>query len=300
MSFKNAFKNLIAHFGIVWAVLLYLIICSAIIVGLSLPFILPVADALKNAGVFEGIGNAFTVLMGEGGWNGFWDGLFDVYSKVVHVFASNSRVASLTTMFVIFVVLVAFRFFFGLYEVPLATVLDGRMSCNANYGFGGKFISTLGVSVRFSLAKMPIMIAIDAATFAIIYGFAQLIGISVALPFVIILVIIVMRAFRSSLTSCWASGVAGGMGVIKGFARSCEICFKRFGSIYSTYIIMWILVIACGLFVTIFTLGVGLIVAFPFAMACLSYIGITIYYNKTGKRYYIDGTVFTPPTENVL
>lgn len=300
MSFKNAFKNLIAHFGIVWAVLLYLIICSAIIVGLSLPFILPVASALKNAGVFDGIGNAFTVLMGEGGWNGFWDGLFDVYSKVVHVFDNNSRVASLTTMFVIFVVLVAFRFFFGLYEVPLATVLDGRMSCNANYGFGGKFISTLGVSVRFSLAKMPIMIAIDAITFAIIYGFAKLIGISVALPFVIILVIIVMRAFRSSLMSCWAPCVAGGMGIIKGFARSCEICFKRFGSIYSTYIIMWILVVACGLFVTIFTLGVGLIVAFPFAMSILSYIGITVYYNKTGKRYYVDGTVFTPPTENVL
>lgn len=300
MSFKNAFKNLIAHFGIVWAVLLYMIICSAIIVGLSLPFILPITSAFEDAGVFEGIGNAFTVLMGDGGWNGFWDKLFEVYRNVVGVFNSNSRVASLSMMFVIFVVLVAFRFFFGLYEIPLATVLDGRLSCNANYGFGGKFISTLGASVRFSLAKMPIMIAIDAVTFAIVYGLALLIGISVALPFVIILVVIIMRAFRSSLTSSWAPCVAGGMGVLKGFARSCEICFKRFGSIYSTYIIMWLLIVACGLFITIFTLGVGLIVAMPFAMCAFGYIGITVYYNKTGKRYYIDGTVFTPPMENIL
>ncbi|MDE6617933.1 MAG: hypothetical protein K2K13_02770 [Clostridiales bacterium] len=300
MSFKNAFKNLIAHFGVVWAVLLYLIVCSAIIVGLSLPFILPIARAFKDAGVFEGISNAFTVLMGDGGWNGFWDGLFDVYNKIIGVFNSNGRVESLARMFVIFVLLLAFRFFFGLYEIPLATVMDGRMSCNAGYSFIGKFISTLGVSVRFSLAKMPIMIAIDAITFAIIYGFASLIGLSVALPFVIILVIIVMRAFRSSLTSSWAPCVAGGMGVIKGFARSCEICFKRFGSIYSTYVIMWLLVVACGLFVIIFTLGVGIIIAFPFAMCILGYIGITVYYNKTGKRYYIDGTVFTPPMENVL
>lgn len=300
MSFKNAFKNLVAHFGIVWAVLLYLIICSAIIVGLSLPFILPIANAFEGAGVFEGIRNSFVVLMGDGGWNGFWDCLYEVYANVVGVFESNSRVASLTMMFMILVVLVAFRFFFGLYEIPLATVLDGRMSCNANYGFGGKFISTLGVSVRFSLAKMPIMIAMDALTMAIIYGLAKLIGMSVVLPFVIILIVIVMRAVRSSFMSCWAPCVAGGMGVIRGFGRSCEICFKRFGSIFSSYIIMWMLIVACGLFITIFTLGVGLIVALPFAMCILGYIGITLYYNKTGKRYYIDGTVFTPPMENKL
>ncbi|MDE6029478.1 MAG: hypothetical protein K2F90_04065 [Clostridiales bacterium] len=300
MSFKNAFKNLIAHFGVVWAVLLYLIVCSAIIVGLSLPFILPIARAFETVGVFDGISKSFTALMDDGGWNGFWDGLFGVYRNVVAVFNSNGRVVSLARMFVIFVVLLAFRFFFGLYEIPLATVMDGRMSCNAGYSFMGKFISTLGVSVRFSLAKMPIMIAIDSITFGIIYGLASLIGLSVALPFVIILVIIVMRAFRSSLTSGWAPCVAGGMGVVKGFARSVEICFKRFGSIYSTYIIMWLLIVACGLFVTIFTLGVGLMVAFPFSMCILGYVGITVYYNKTGKRYYIDGTVFTPPMENVL
>lgn len=300
MSFKNAFKNLIAHFGIVWAVLLYLIICTAIIVGLSLPFLLPVANAFSKAGVFDGIGKAFSVLMGDGGWNGFWDSLFAVYNSIVDVFENNSRVASLSAMFVIFVVFVAFRFFFGLYEIPLATVLDGRMSCNAHYGFGSKFISTLGISVRFSLAKMPLMIAMDAVTFAIMYGLTLLIGVNVALPFVIILVTIVVRAFRSSLMSGWAASVAGGTGVIKGFARSCEICFKRFGSIYSTYIIMWMLIIACGLFIIVFTLGVGAIVAVPFAMCFLGYTGMTLYYNKTGKRYYIDGTVFTPPMENVL
>lgn len=299
MSFKNAFKNLIAHFGTVWAVLLYLIICSAIIVGLSLPFILPIWRAFERAGVLDGIGGAFTSLMGDGGWNAFWDGLFDVYQNIVSVF-TDGRMVSLATMFVIFVMLVAFRFFFGLYEIPLATVLDGEMSCNANYGFSGKFISMFSVSVRFSLAKMPIMIAIDAATFGIIYGLTSLIGMSVALPFVVILVIVVMRSFRSSLTACWAPCVVGGMGVLKGFARSCEICFKRFGSIFSTYIIMWLLIVAFGLFVTIFTLGVGLIVAFPFCMCILAYIGITVYYNKTGKRYYIDGTVFTPPTENLV
>lgn len=300
MSFKNALKNMVAHFGIVWSVLLYMVICSAILVGLSLPFILPIASAFEKAGVFDGISSAFSALLGDGGWNVFWDGMYEVYNNIVGVFQNNDRVVSLTMSFLIFVLVVAFRFFTGLYEIPLATVLDGRLSCNADYGFGGKFISTLGVSVRFSLAKMPIMIAFDAATFGILYGIVLAMGLNVALPFVIIFVILVLRALRSSLTACWAPCVAQGLGVIKGFARSCEICFKRFGSIYSTYIITWLLILSVGLFVAIFTLGVGLLVALPLSTVILGHIGITVFYNKTGKRYYVDGAVFTPPTENVL
>ncbi len=300
MSFKNAFRNLVAHFGTVWSILLYMLICSAILVGLSMPFILPIATEFADAGVFEGLSKAFTALLGEGGWNAFWDSLYSVYANIVTVFRGNDRIATLVMSFFIFILIVAFRFFFGLYEIPLATVLDGRMSCNAAYGFGGKFFSTLGVSVRFSLAKMPIMIAFDAASFGVIYGFVQLIGFNVALPFIAITVLLAFRALRSSMTAAWAPSVVDGMGVIKGFGRSVEICFRRFGSVYSTYVVTWLLLIACGLFVTIFTLGVGLIIVFPFAMALLGYIGITVFYNKTGRRYYIDGTVYTPPVENVI
>lgn len=300
MSFKNAFKNLIAHFGIVWAILLYAVICAAIIVGLSLPFILPIAEAFAQAGVFDGIGKAFSSLLGDGGWNGLWNELYAVYSKVISVFAKNDRIASLTMMFLIFVAIVAFRFFFGLYEIPLATVLDGRMSCNADYGFGGKFVSTLGTSVRFSLAKMPITIIFDAASFAIMYGVGSAIGMTFILPFLVIFIFVIMRSLRSSIMSCWAASVVNGCGITKGFFRSAEICFKRFGAVFSTYVVLWILIIAFGLFITIFTLGVGLFIALPFAMSLLGYAGITIFYNKTGRRYYVDDNVVTPPTENTV
>ncbi|MCH5165454.1 MAG: hypothetical protein J1G01_03530 [Clostridiales bacterium] len=300
MAFKNAFKNLITHFGIVWALLLYIVICTAIIVGLSLPFILPIAQAFGEAGVFDGIGNAFSSLFNEGGWNGFWDELYGVYAAIVGVFENNGRVKSLTMFFLIFIVILAFRFLFGLYEIPLATVLDGRLSCNAQYGFGGKFFSTLSVSVRYTLARMPITILFDGLMYGAIYGLSMAIGINVALPFVVIAVILVFTAFKRSLLACWAPCIVDGTGVVRGFLRSCEICFKRFGSIYSTYFVVELLMLACGLFLLVFTLGVGLVVAVPFAVACMSYLNSTEFYNKTGKRYYIDSNVFTPPTENVL
>lgn len=295
MAFKNALKNLIAHFGVVWSLLLYITLFAALITGLSLPFILPIARAFGEAGVFDGLRSAFSSLLGEGGWNALWDGLYAVYGDIVGVFKDNDTVASLTMAFLIFVVIVAFRFFLGLYAIPLTTVMDGKMSCNANYGLGGKFFSTLWLSVRFSASKMLVTSVYDVALGFLIYGLGRLIGMTVALPFVLILVLLVFVALRSSLFSCWAACAVNGDGVIKGFVHSLKLCFKHFGSIYSTYFVTSLLVMAVGLFITVFTLGVGLVIVCPFAAAYFSYIDITEFYNKTGRRYYVDGVVFTPP-----
>ena len=299
MSFKNALKNLVAHFGTVWALLLYIVVFAALITGLSLPFVLPIARAFDDAGVFSSAREAFSALFGEGGWQGMLDGLYAMYNAVVDVFVNNDRMVSLTTAFLIFVVIVAVRFFFGLHEIPMATVLDGQLSSNAHYGFGGKFVSTLWMSMRFSLAKMLFTVVFDAIIGAVIYGIAVGMGFNVALPFVLIFVALVFISLRYSLCACWTSSiVCDGYGVIKGFARSVKICFIRFGTIYSSYFVAFIIIMALGMFITIFTVGVGLIIVFPLFATFISYLNITVYYNKTGKRYYIDGAVFTPPYEN--
>lgn len=295
MAFKNALKNLVAHFGVVWSLLLYITVFAALITGLSLPFILPIARAFGEAGVFDGFRNAFSSLFGDGGWNALWDGLYAVYGDVVSVFEDNDTVASLTMAFLIFVVIIAFRFFLGLYTVPLATVLDGRLSCNANYGLGGKFFSTLWLSVRFSAAKMLITTVYDVALGFLLYGLGRLIGMTMALPFVLMLILIVLFALRSSMLACWAACAVNGDGVLKGFLHSVKLCFKHFGSVYSTYFVTSLLVMAIGMFITVFTLGVGLVIMLPFAAAYFAYIDITEFYNKTGRRYYVDGVVFTPP-----
>lgn len=300
MAFKNALKNLVTHFGVVWSLLLYIMICTAIIVGLSLPFVLPVARAFRDAGVFDRIGDAFSSLFNEGGWAGLWDGLYASYESVVGIFRNNSRVASLIMSFFILIPIVAIRFLLALYEIPLATVINGRMSCNAAYGLGGKFFSTLGVSVRYSLAKMPITLIFDAVLFGIIYGLTLAIGLSLWLPFALFPVLLVVWSLRCSLLACWAPSVADGRGVIKGLALSVKVCFKRFGSIYSTYFVTLLLLMSVGMFVSLFTLGVGIIIALPFSAACLGYLDATQFYNKSGRRYYIDGEVFTPPPEHVI
>lgn len=301
MSFKNAFKNLVAHFGVVWALLLYIVIFAAVIAGLSLPFVLPVARAFEKAGVFETVAKSFGALFGEDGWNIMWDGLYSAYDSVTEVFRGNSRVASLTTVFVSVILIIVFRFFLGLYEIPLATVIDGQMSCNAHYGLGGKFFSTLPTAIRYSAMKMVFTIALDIVIGLIIYGLSKAIGLNAWLPFVLMLVIGVTFSLRFSIVACWAPCVVSGdSGIAVGFLRSAKICFKRFGSIYSTYFMSFILIVVVGALITIFTIGVGVIVVLPFFASFICHLNATVYYNKSGKRYYIDGAVFTPSVENVL
>lgn len=298
MSFKNALKNLVAHFGTVWALLLYMVIFAAVITGLSLPFLLPVLREFGKAGVFAELKGAFSSVFGDGGWNGFTDGIYAAYNSVENVFGSNDTVATLTVSFVIVVVIIGFRFFLGLHEIPLATVIDGRMSCNAGYGLGGKFFSTLGVSVRYSLAKMLYTVLFDGVLVAVLYGLKTAIGINVALMFVAIFVTVVFLAFRFSISACWAPSVASGeTGVVKGFLRSARLCFKNFGAFFSTYFVSIILLLALGLFVTVFTLGVGLIIVLPISVTYFGYLNATEFYGKTGKRYYVDGEVVITPVD---
>lgn len=300
MSFKNALKNLVAHFSTVWALLLYIVIFAALIAGVSMPFLLPITRALGRAGVFTEIKAAFSALFGNGNFMGLWDGLCAAYNAMIVAFENDGHIATLATVFFIIIVVVAFRFFLGLYEIPMTTVLDGRLSCNAAYGFGGKFFSTFWLSVRYSFAKMLFTILYDGVLALIIYGITSAMGVSVALLFVIIPVVLVLWSFRFSLVACWAPCVVNGeCGVAKGFFKSAKLFFKHFATFYSSYFVSLILIFALGVFITLFTFGIGLVIVLPIAATYISYLNITEYYNKRGKRYYVDGCVFTPPTEGI-
>lgn len=301
MSFKNALKNLVAHFGTVWALLLYILLFASIMAGVSLPFVLPIMRALGKAGVFADIKHGFSAMFEGGGFGALWSGLAAAYASTVRAFDGNDQIATLATVFLFTIVLVAFRFLLGLYEIPLTTVLDGRMSCNAKYGLCGKFFSTLWLSVRYSFAKMLFTLLFDGVVGLLIYAVACGVGVSWALLFISVPIVLIMSALRFSIVACWAPCVVGGeCGVAAGFFRSAKLFFKNFATFYSSYFVSLILIFALGVFITLFTLGIGLLIVLPIAANYISYLNITEYYNKRGKRYYVDGKVFTPPQDDFI
>lgn len=300
MSFKNALKNLVANFGVVWALLAFILLFALLITGISLPFLIPIRNALEDAGVFKCIQDAFGTFFNDGNFQALLDGLTKAYNLGEELLVNNKTIWSLSIWFFVTIMLFVFRFFLGLYEIPLATVMDGQMSCNSRYGFAGKFFSTLLMSIRYSFFKMIITLAVDAGIFWLVYVLRAVAPFGIGQLFIIMFVLFVLTAFRFSVFACWAPAAINENGVLKGFAVSVKICFKRFGSIYSSYFVSMMLIIALGIFITLFTLGVGLFIVLPMSACYVSYLNITVYYNKTGRRYYIDGAVFTPPVEPVL
>ena len=125
MSFKNAIKILINKFGLVWIVLLYLVICSAIVVGLSVAVVIPVTRAMLNAGVGEQMTQLFhSIMNGEGAtvWVAQLQQTFDTVLRVLRT-DLNGALNSTTLIILVTLILLVSRFLIGLYELPLVAVL---------------------------------------------------------------------------------------------------------------------------------------------------------------------------------
>lgn len=299
MAFKNAFKILINKFGIVWMLLLFIIVLVTIIASLSMAFMVPIYRIFINGGIIDQISSLFTSIMNGDGITHWFALLRAIGASVAELFRENFSLRLNSMLWLILVLIFAYRFLLGLYELPLISVLEGAMSSNARIGFGGQIISKLGLSCRFTLVKMLYTIVYDGLLAVIMFGMFSLLDVavlSVFAPFLIMLVFVVLTALRYTIISMWAPRVViEGKGIFQSFKVSAATTFKNFLSIFSTFIVSWILIIAFNVFAGLFTLGAGLLISIPTSMLFVSILNMTVYYGKNGKRYYVDNNVITPP-----
>lgn len=299
MAFKNAFKILMEKFGLVWMLLLYVLVLAVILVSVSMAFMVPIYRAFLNGGIIEQASTLFESIMNGESINRWFEIIREIGDSTSQLLKENFSLRLNSTLWLTLVVVLAYRFLIGLYELPLISVLDGAMSSNARIGFGGQLISKLGKSARFTLTKMLYTILFDAATAGIMYGFFKLLDIaevSVFAPFLIMLVFILLTALRYSLIAMWSPRVITDNGkIFSSFAFSVRRAGKNFGTVYASFLVAWILIIAFNVFVGLFTFGVGFLISVPTSMLFISILNMTLHYGKNGKRYYVDGAVVTPP-----
>lgn len=298
MAFKNAVKILLSRFGLVWTVLLYVVIVGGILVCLSVTFMIPVVRALADAGVGDQISALFNSVLSGDSARAWFEQLEAIGHTMTSVWRADFTTRLNSTLWLVFVFILAGRFLIGLYELPLVTVLDASMSSDARIGFTGSFISKLGVSCRFVLVKMIYTILFDAAMFGILYGMTGLFsvrGVSLIAPTLIMLSFIALNAFRYALLAMWAPGVvADGKKIFPAFFAGAGIVFRHFGAVYSSYFVTWVLFVALNLLVGLFTFGGGLLITVPLCMTFLSILNMTVFYGKTNRRYYADSSIVYP------
>lgn len=280
-----------------WSILLYVIILLVILTSLGLTFILPVYHAFSDAGVGIMVGELIASVLDGASLTSIFESVRFIFDAIGKVFADKPEAATNSALFVVLVLTVAYRFILGLYELPLVAVIQGFMSDNARYGYTSRFVSQLGRSVLFSVVKMLFMTIYDTLMHLAVYGVGLLVsGCGVIfVPFAAMLVYIILLSLRYSLIASWSPAVVvGGKGIFSGLTYSIKFAAKSFGSIYLTFMMVWIMIIAFCSLIGIFTFLVGLIIAIPVCMFFINLLNMTFYYGRNGKSYYIDGAVYDP------
>ena len=300
MAFKNALKMIISKFGLMWVILLYLLITGVLVVSLSLPFAVPLVRTFEEAGIGKLIAEFFTSFTSGGGVNAWFDKFYAVILAVKNSILTDKIAAFNTGALVFFVFIFAYRFILGLYEIPLVTVLEGAMSSDARIGFTGRYVSRIGKSCKFVLVKMIYTVLFDFVIFFALYRMFDLFSVPVLkffAPFIIMAAVLVMLGIRYTLIAMWAPDVVlRERGIFKAFGFSVKCAFKHFGSVFSTFLFAWTLIIAVNMLVGLFTFGAGLILTVPLSLLFVNVLNMTVYYGKNGRRYYTDSaTVVTPP-----
>lgn len=301
MSFKNAFKLLLGKFKYVWSILLYIVVMFVILLSVGLTFLKPVFDAFASAGVWRKLSAVINVTMDGATLTEIFTALKDIFSSIKRVFATDASAFWNSFLFVVIVMTILYRFIMGLCELPVASVVEGAMTDNAKYAFMGRYVALFGKSVLFSLVKMLLMTIYDTLMYALVFLFAKGFNqVSIFLvPFGVMITFVALLAFRYTLISAWSPTIIlRKKRVFSSFGSSIKFAFKHFGSIFSTWVITWMVFIAINILVGIFTFGAGLLVSIPICIYFTNLLNMTIYFGKNKKPYYVDGAVFLPDGAN--
>jgi len=297
MSFKNALRILISRFTLVWILALYMLILVTIVGLLSLTFVMPVVEGLEQAKFFESVAGIFSKFWeGTASLNAVGEEIGELVDQVRVFFQDNSPLVIRTNV-MFFIVLFIYKFVLGFYELPMYRVLDGAMSSDARLGFVNRLVSCIGQSSRFVLVKIIYTTLYDALFLYILYNLLGLFFAPYAIlaPLIICVYVIVFQSLRYTLIAFWGQEVTlDGKPIFQSFVSSVKKSGKNFASVFSSFVVMWIVFITLNLFVGIFTFGAGLIATIPMCMLFVCVLNMSLFYNKTGRRHYVDGEIVTP------
>jgi len=313
MAFRNAFKILYGRFNPVWAVLLFMVVLGLVVGALSYFLINPVYSALFEAGILDltDFPSLTQILTSPAQMNVLFNDILAgieigelgerismIWTDIMLIFREQSSLR-VPTIILFFVLVSIFRFLLGFYELPLYKIIEGSMSCDAKFGFFSRFIGTLLLSLKYVGIKLLYTTAYDALFYLILYYLFTLFTITyawVVAPLILVFVIVFISLRYTTLAFFGVNTAVSNDGILKSFRFAFQKGFKHFFYIFVRFLLVWTIIILLNIFFGLFTFFVGLLFTIPLCMYYIAIMNMTLYYSTTGKRYYADGKIITPPT----
>lgn len=290
----NFFKLFRKSFKYTWVIMLYYAFCVFVILAVSFSVLIPVFNALKDAGILNNIADLSKDAASLSGYEEFSLRLSDILLSIRLIFSDNISVVISYNVFLYLIVGIISRMVFGLIELPIISCLNEYMSTRVRGRLSGKLMSSIGKSLYYQLLKSVITIPLDIILLLSLYGISFLFGMPFSIlymPMLIILAFTVFFSLRFTLTCYWPCAIVCDKQKPLAAAKACYKMLKEnnsFLKILSRYTIIMITIITLFVFFGLFTFGAALIILIPLVILTINIINIMLYYTKNKLRYYVD------------
>lgn len=294
MPVKHSLNILISKYGLVFKMILYYGVLLLIIVTIAASIVMPIIgdmyDEIQATGVTEQM-------------HIFWQEFLHGDSSVVETFGAigsaagaimdivRSNNAAVTNgIIVIAVFTLLYIFFVGMANLVCSDVINNFMNSNSRFGFISNYIFNLRRSVLYALLYLVTYIPATALEFTGIFFLMRAMFRAGAALFALplgVLLFLVIQSFILTLFSGWIpSVVADGQSVGRALVESPRKTFRHFGYCWMSMLVTMFLSFVFVAASTVFTFGVGFIIAFPTAVVMVKILELVLYYNINGSKFY--------------
>lgn len=300
MSFINAIKLALSRSGLMIKILLYDIIVLVAIAGICTGVLISEINYVSEQIGQLDIVNKLTEGIRDyiAGTNlSLGDSLEQFYTAINEAIKMISSNVFDTAYITIAIALVVSRFLFSLRTLPTYDIMNSYMEEGANYFFMNNFIRKFGKSAKFASLQTLLCLPFDILIFGAGYFIAGFLFATLGIfaPFVVIILLVCLLAFRQVLFFFWSPLVVKGMPIVKAFGEGLKLGMKNFGDIFVMMTVYQIFMFAVLVNLLFTTYGVGLLFALPLFSIFNVALSLVKYYDVNRLRYYVTAdTVVTP------
>lgn len=296
MSFKHSLSILTSRFSITYKLLVFILIITFLFTVLTVCAIYPTLSGLRNNMNELGLGDAVRNYVDQA-LRGEQDKQAEAYDELsvkldaaADIIKNNSLQINLSIVWLVLIYLL-YVVFFSWGQYCVSDVINHHMSSNSKFGFSSNLAVNFKKAMRYSLLYTAITIGFMIVvallfwlSFATLFRFAPIVGLGSAVA-----IFVLAMAVRRALLFGWVPAmVADGLGVIDGLKKSGSLLKQRFSYALGLYVVYYVAWLGLTIAVTVFTLGVGTLLAISISLALAQACDLVIYYRTVGKRYYID------------
>ena len=294
MPIFHSIKQLFSNFMLLWKLIVYYLICVAVVALLYFfavaPVVAPLVDKILETGIVD-----------------------DAYKVAVHYISMNPEIetsiavlnetakdvsgifleyaSSFTLAYVLLALLVfVWRFITLLKEIPLIELVKERMSTRQKGFFTGLMIQNLGRSSIYALTTMLFTVPLDAILGVLTYFIAKLfIGwLGVFGVFFGAIVLVILLSAKSTLFALCLPNVNETKKPFKGFLQGVALSARNFWRIFLYQIPFMLLILFAVTAFTFFTFGAAFWFMIPVAVLLSAIFREVLFFSAQKRNFYVD------------